>query len=110
MKYGLLTTGHIKNDANAYLAKVGARRLSEDLALILTDKGFQPVQLSRMHCSGNPQRNLNILMSMASRRLCLKFEVTARRSSCSTTDMGAAIVSPSCSACRRTCSTFGNLA
>ena len=42
MKFGLLTTGHIKNDAEAYLEKAGARKLSEGLVSILSDQSFQP--------------------------------------------------------------------
>lgn len=61
MKYGLLTTGHIKNDANAYLDKVGAKRLSEDLALILTDKGFQPVATQPHPLLGKPAPEFKLL-------------------------------------------------
>ena len=43
LKYGLLATGHVKNDARAYLDKVGARKLSEGLAEILNEKQFSPV-------------------------------------------------------------------
>lgn len=61
MKYGLLSTGHIKNDANAYLAKVGARRLSEDLALILAEKGFQPVATQPHALLGKPAPEFELL-------------------------------------------------
>ena len=43
LKYGLLATGHVKNDARAYLDKVGARKLSVGLAEILQEKQFSPV-------------------------------------------------------------------
>lgn len=61
MKYGLLSTGHIQNDANAYLAKVGARRLSEDLALILADKGYQPVATQPHPLLGKPAPEFELL-------------------------------------------------
>lgn len=43
MKYGLLTTGHVENDARAYLDKVGAKTLSAGLTELLQDKAFTPV-------------------------------------------------------------------
>lgn len=43
MKYGLLTTGHVENDARAYLEKVGAKTLSAGLTELLHDKAFTPV-------------------------------------------------------------------
>lgn len=61
MKYGLLTTGHIKNDANSYLDKVGAKRLSEDLALILSDKSFQPVATQPHPLLGKPAPEFELL-------------------------------------------------
>lgn len=61
MRYGLLTTGHIKNDANAYLAKVGAKRLPEDLALILADKGSQPVATQPDPLLGKPAPDFELL-------------------------------------------------
>jgi thioredoxin-dependent peroxiredoxin len=43
LKYGLLSTGHMKNDARAYLNKVGAKKLSQGLTEILNEKQFSPV-------------------------------------------------------------------
>lgn len=43
MKYGLLSTGHVENDARAYLEKVGAKTLSTGLTELLQDKQFTPV-------------------------------------------------------------------
>ena len=42
LKYGLLTTGHVKNDARAYLQKVGMKDLSEGLVSILADRTLTP--------------------------------------------------------------------
>lgn len=47
MKYGLLSTGHLKHDAQAYLAKAGSRKLSEGLASILNDHTFSPAATQR---------------------------------------------------------------
>lgn len=43
LKYGLLTTGHVENDARAYLEKVGTKKLSEGLVEILADRNVTPV-------------------------------------------------------------------
>jgi len=43
LKYGLLTTGHVENDARAYLDKVGARKLSTGLTEILQEQQASPV-------------------------------------------------------------------
>ena len=43
LKYGLLTTGHVANDARAYLHKVGKTDLSEGLVSILSDRSLSPV-------------------------------------------------------------------
>lgn len=43
MKYGLLSTGHVENDARAYLDKAGAMTLSAGLSELLQDKQFTPV-------------------------------------------------------------------
>lgn len=42
LKYGLLTTGHIENDARAYLHKAGKKDLSEGLVAILGDRSLTP--------------------------------------------------------------------
>jgi thioredoxin-dependent peroxiredoxin len=43
LKYGLLTTGHVANDARAYLHKAGKTDLSEGLVSILSDRSLAPV-------------------------------------------------------------------
>ncbi len=43
LKYGLLTTGHVANDARAYLHKVGKTDLSEGLVSILSDRSLSPM-------------------------------------------------------------------
>lgn len=42
LKYGLVSTGHVKHDAEAYLTAVNARPLSSDLHSILEDPAFTP--------------------------------------------------------------------
>lgn len=42
-EYGLVPTGHVRNDAEAYLAATGTRQLTEELGAILKDEGFRPV-------------------------------------------------------------------
>lgn len=41
LEYGLITTGHIRNDAQAYLNAARTQRLTEGLAVILQDKDFR---------------------------------------------------------------------
>ena len=43
INYGLLPTGHLENDARAYLNKVGVKTLSTGLSELLKDKQFTPV-------------------------------------------------------------------
>ena len=52
MQYGLISTGHIRKDAEAYLNVVQSHKLTEGLAVILADSSFKPVEsqpLSLLH-------------------------------------------------------------
>ena len=42
MQYGLVSTGHIRNDAEAYLRAAQKRRLTEGLSVVLADSTFVP--------------------------------------------------------------------
>lgn len=42
--YGLLPTGHIANDAEAYLTAVKSRQITDDLASVLAEKDFAPAE------------------------------------------------------------------
>lgn len=42
MQYGLVTTGHIRNDAEAYLRAAQKRRLTDGLSVVLAESGFVP--------------------------------------------------------------------
>ena len=42
LKYGLVTTGHVRNDAAAYLQAAQVNKLTEGLSVILTDAEFKP--------------------------------------------------------------------
>lgn len=44
LKYGLVTTGHVRNDAQAYLDMVQKEKLTDGLSVILADSEFQPVK------------------------------------------------------------------
>lgn len=43
MQYGLVSTGHIRNDAQAYVNAVQKQKLTDALSVILADATFQPV-------------------------------------------------------------------
>jgi peroxiredoxin len=43
LKFGLVSTGHIRNDAEAYVKVVQDQKLTEALSVILSDSSFQPV-------------------------------------------------------------------
>ena len=42
MQYGLVSTGHIRNDAEAYLLAAQKRRLTEGLSVVLAESAFVP--------------------------------------------------------------------
>ncbi len=42
LKYGLVTTGHVRNDAEAYLQAAQTNKLTEGLSVILADAQFKP--------------------------------------------------------------------
>ncbi len=44
LKYGLVSTGNIRKDAEAYLHVAQSRRLTEGLSVILADTSFQPAE------------------------------------------------------------------
>ena len=44
LRYGLITTGDVRRDAEAYLAVVESKNLTEGLSMILTDGSFLPVE------------------------------------------------------------------
>ncbi len=44
MQYGLISTGHVRKDAEAYLNVVQSHKLTEGLAVILADNSFKPVE------------------------------------------------------------------
>ncbi|MFN9718117.1 MAG: redoxin domain-containing protein, partial [Planctomycetota bacterium] len=43
MQYGLVSSGHIRNDAEAYVKAVQKQKLTEALAVILADTSFSPI-------------------------------------------------------------------
>lgn len=48
MQYGLLSTGHIRNDAEAYLRAAQKRRLTDGLSVVLAETAFVP-EASQSH-------------------------------------------------------------
>ena len=48
MQYGLVSTGHIRNDAEAYLQAAQKRRLTEGLSVVLAESTFVP-EASQSH-------------------------------------------------------------
>ncbi|MCA9035753.1 MAG: redoxin domain-containing protein [Planctomycetaceae bacterium] len=44
LKYGLVSTGNVKEDARAFLTAVNARPISVELKTLLSDKDFQPAE------------------------------------------------------------------
>lgn len=44
LQYGLITTGNVRNDAEAYLEVVQSKKLTDGLAVILADNSFKPVE------------------------------------------------------------------
>ena len=48
LKYGLVSTGNVRNDAEAYLQVAQRQHLTEELSQILSESGFQPV-VSQQH-------------------------------------------------------------
>ena len=61
LKYGLLTTGHVENDARAYLDKVGAKSLSAELSELLRDNGFTPVPTMEHPLLNKPAPEFSLL-------------------------------------------------
>ncbi len=43
LKYGLVTTGHVRNDAEAYLVAAGKVKLSQGIMELLSDPKFTPI-------------------------------------------------------------------
>ncbi len=43
LRYGLITTGNVRKDAEAYLEAVQSRKMTDGLAVMLSDSGFTPV-------------------------------------------------------------------
>ena len=44
LQYGLISTGNVRNDAEAYLEVVQSKKLTDGLAVILADSSFKPVE------------------------------------------------------------------
>lgn len=44
LQYGLITTGNVRNDAEAYLDVAQSQKLSDELAVVLSDVEFKPVE------------------------------------------------------------------
>lgn len=44
LQYGLITTGNVRKDAEAYLEVVQSRKLTNGLAVVLAESGFTPVE------------------------------------------------------------------
>lgn len=44
LQYGLITTGNVRDDAEAYLEVVQSKKLTDGLAVILADNSFKPVE------------------------------------------------------------------
>ncbi len=44
LQYGLITTGNVRTDAEAYLEVVQSKKLTDGLAVILADNSFKPVE------------------------------------------------------------------
>lgn len=61
MKYGLLTTGHVENDARAYLEKVGVKSLSDGLTELLQDQQFTPVPTMEHPLLNKPAPEFSLL-------------------------------------------------
>jgi len=54
LKYGLVSTGNIRKDAEAYLHVAQSPRLTEGLSVILADTSFQPVESQRHSLISQP--------------------------------------------------------
>lgn len=61
MQYGLLSTGHVENDARAYLEKAGAKTLSSGLSDLLKDEKFIPVPSMQHPLLNQPAPDFNLL-------------------------------------------------
>ena len=54
MQYGLVSTGHVRKDAEAYLNVVQSHKLTEGLAVILADNSFKPVESQPLESLNQP--------------------------------------------------------
>jgi peroxiredoxin Q/BCP len=54
MQYGLVSTGHVRKDAEAYLNVVQSHKLTEGLAVILADNSFKPVESQPLELLNQP--------------------------------------------------------
>jgi thioredoxin-dependent peroxiredoxin len=54
MQYGLISTGHVRKDAEAYLNVVQSHKLTEGLAVILADNSFKPVESQPLELLNQP--------------------------------------------------------
>ncbi len=54
MQYGLVSTGHVRKDAEAYLNVAQSLKLTEGLAVILADSGFKPVDSQPLELLNKP--------------------------------------------------------
>ena len=54
MQYGLVSTGHVRKDAEAYLNVVQSHKLTEGLAVILADSSFKPVESQSLELLNKP--------------------------------------------------------
>ena len=54
MQYGLISTGHVRKDAEAYLNVVQSQKLTEGLAVVLSDNSFKPVESQSLSLLDQP--------------------------------------------------------
>ncbi len=54
MQYGLVSTGHIRNDAQAYVNAVQKQKLTDALSVVLADSTFQPVASEEVKVLNQP--------------------------------------------------------
>ncbi len=60
MQYGLVSTGNIKQDAQAYLDVVQKQRLTDGLAVILADTGFEPTGSQQVALLNQPAPDFDL--------------------------------------------------
>ncbi len=68
--YGLLPTGHIANDAEAYLTAVKSRRITDDLASVLAEKDFSPAETQFHKLLEQPAPTLRCWITLGRRGRC----------------------------------------